>query len=562
MATGDQTYTDFYARQIAKTRWLDAVWLGGLLTASTVLIVLLFVLHSGGWVSTYVAGLFGVTLIGVQRLKGAIRVTRSAAEHLFQFATFLREPRTREEFMAYIHGKVRPDDDSNVPEAMWSYAISQDRAEGARVVANAAFVRPTAELNFASFLRTALVLGGLFGTVLFFAWQLRGAAILSGDLTDLVPGLRGALASTLAGILGSVTLGAIGGNIDRVLEEMIWETESFVSGPVARALAALKTDTPIRDETDLWNALREEVAELRRESVMAYAKLADDTHAYTKALGDISQRLADLPAIQVPTQLAKLEDVVAAFSSGVQSLERTSKTLLDAVSTVGLVVPAQTLSELAHLKEAAAQSAQRAQTVSVELGLIKEVATHGAQSAEAGGVKLGHIREQISIGQGDLRDLTRIAVRSEDLRSAAGLLSAQIDTLATQTNTQAHAVGEQLSRIEAGLERTATVCPPGSNESEPRDLTTIVDALRGIRETLVSSGSQLQATSAGVTSLAERLPVTLDHALQQIHESKEQLGAVAIRLRRLDAVYDWHERATRAPLIRLLLLPLWRERRV
>jgi hypothetical protein len=537
------SFVNFYSKQIERSGKLEALRLQIVIGVGAVLLLLLVVLASPWFVWLYVVLLFSVTYYGAHRLSFAIGVTKAAEEHLLEFAKFLRDPRSRDEFVQLVQSKISPEDDSNVPEALWSYCTGRQSGESGRVVAHSAFVRATAELNLAHFLRTTLVLGGLFGTVLFFATELGGRELLGGDLSALLPGLRGALASTLTGILGSIALGITGNNIDRVVEEAVWETESFISGPVSQVLAGQNASAPIQDEADLWTALRQEVALLRKDTVESYKKLADDAAAYAKALETVSQNLADLPAVQVPVQLANLQDVVARFGSSTDSLDRTVKTLVDSVATVGLIVPAQILNDLAHLRSAAGEN-------------------HDTTMAEfdATTVRLATLRDSLQTVESRVSVVERAMSTSQQITDATAELGKKVDVRGAQTASGILSLGDQLRALgdiptrdghSGGIDS-----PPaadGSDMIEP-----LMHALSGVQESLALSIEEFKKTEQAVTALSSTIPTKLDQTLAGIADTQQKLSAVSRRLSPLDRVYGWHERAAHAPLMKLLLLSLGR----
>ena len=519
----DLGFADFYRRQMKKAASLETLRLVLVVGVGAALLGLLGFLGSPLLVWAYVIVLYAATYYGARRLQRAINVFLAASKHLLELAQFLTDSRSRAELVHEVKKRIDSNDDSNVPEAIWSYCRGGDRSEGIRVVANSAFAHPVTELAVASFLRTALVLGGLFGTVLFFAIELGDHGVAGGDLTELLPGLRGALASTLTGILGSLVLGILASGIERMVDQAIWETESFVCGPVSQALASETADAGIRDETDLWTALRHEVAQLSRETTAAYGRLADDASAYAKALEAVSQQLTELPAVQVPPQIVELGEATGKFARGTELLDRTVTTLVNAVATIGLMVPTKVLDDLQELRTGTARLIDDSTELRTIGGTLSSVSSD-----------IGRLHERI--------------VTSAELIQATETLTAAIDA---GTNTSVGAaervadkVGELRDEVErigrpAALAVAANIADPNSRDG----------ATETVREADKSSG------------LAAELSRNLEHLNKEVGALQGILTRVASRLTRLESVYTWHDRAARAPLMKLMLLPLWPSKR-
>ncbi|WP_457652843.1 hypothetical protein [Rhodocaloribacter sp.] len=539
-------------------------------------------------------------------------MTSDSAGHLQQIAQNLKDDPTREEFLTFVNSLRKPGDDSNVPEAVGGLAHGQLSSGSLRVAANTAFATPTSELRVAAFFRTGLILGGLFGTVLFFALELTGQGILTGQLEELLLGLRGALASTLTGILGSIFIGIVASTIGRRLEELTWETEAFLSSAVTNVLLTTPVKRPIESESDLWESLREEVAHLSQRVQEMFKRMADDAHAYAISLQDLSQRLENLPAVQVPEQLANLEQVVTDFRHGAEVLGKTVPPLVETVGALGVFAPAQMLDNLEHLDQKVTEHQQHTSETldGLQQGvsstnqqleqLDQKVTEHQQHTSET----LDGLQQGVSQTNHYLENyeekFDNLDRTTESLQNSADSISQQIeateqtlDALGNQVEGVERAVteaSEQTSQELAGLEdttnQTLTISkhigrylglipdeiPPDQQPllAEMEHLTTIftltredvqnaltrinttVETLDTLSENLSGSTEVLGNTSETLRSETARLAV----AARDLTDDQGLLNQLRNQLTALDQVIAWHRRAARAPLMRLLLAPL------
>jgi hypothetical protein len=336
------------------------------------------------------------------------------------------------------------------------------------------WLAPAAEsLAQAAFVRVVTVLAGLFGTVFFFSRELGGTAAAQGTLDPLLTGLRGALACTLSGILGSVAIGFASHRPRHMLAEVRGAAERFLLGPVQRAVAH-RSPTHVASDPDLWVYLAEEVKELCKDAQAATARMGDDAHSYSLALQEVGRTLAGLPYLQLPAELARLEDSVAAFREGTRELWKSVEVLVPVVRTLGVEVPAQLferLESVAGVSENAARANQEAVRL-LEQGLAQGEALHRDLLTGADELRTaaGEIRELAREPPAELHrrlDALDEAVRSgneglagelraagEDLRRADGTLQehgAALAQLATQLQTLAasDAADRQLAALAA-----------------------------------------------------------------------------------------------------------------
>jgi len=556
------TFFEEQRRQVAKLgRWRLMI----AVAIAIILLAILSFLNSPVRVWVLAAVLYAVAFHGLHRLRRAMLVTSSALEDFEKVARRLNgDPRpNRQELVNWVKSQIKPDD-SNVPEALASFADSQQSGEGVKVVANSAFAQPSSELSFAQFYRTALVLGGLFGTVLFFAIELGGPALLQGDLPSLLPGLRGALASTLAGILGSVSIGFLSSSIEQVLERATWEAESLIGGPFLQTLAVASSDREILNEAQLWQSLLGEVRQLREDTNVSYAKLAIDVGSHTIALQALSTQLTELPAVQVPPQLARLQDVVADFKAGVELLDRSASTLVNAVGAIGVYAPSKTLEEFAALKVSLQQvknTAERNLAANATLmGNVSRDVSAGVErttrAVEEIGLMMGHhsvrldaIDERASLIDTSLHSTQRGV---EAANVALGSVLAKVDDIMTVRTANG------VPRAQSGEGTPSqTMYPLAKTDSDPSNLGEINNAISQVQSALKDQSGQLSNCTDAVKSLGgsvESRAKELSQQIESMSKYQESLNAIS---RRLVTVQAWHERAQRAPMMRLLTLPLW-----
>jgi hypothetical protein len=543
-------YAQFYTRQGGPVGDLRRLTLAIPALLLLGLSVILAWLGSPWYVWIYIALLWSVAVWGFGRLRKTLAVTSAAVLHLEQTATYLTNQPTREDLVAFLREKSSPDDLSNVPEAILSLTSGQMSGESTRVAANTSFAHPTSELNFAAYVRTAMVLGGLFGTVLFFAAELGGTGFQEGNLGELLPGLRGALASTLTGILGSLSLGLVASRIEHHLAQLVWETEAFLGGPVVSALAVTPQKRSLRTETDLWESLREEVARLADGTAQAYARLGGDIHGHARSLEEFSRQIGDLPAVKFPPELAKLGSAIDQFTHGTDVLAKTSRVLVEAVASLGVFAPARLL---ANVEELASASSER------DAGLANGLAVLGARVSHVAS-RVDEIHQRVGVPE-------RLWDSLSALDAATRRTGEQIIELAAEVRRRKD-VGEMTAAVEQAMASVrqlegglATFRGEVSTEVDRLARATSVldgsaagvrdaaEELKGLTTTVAKAAPELQREAA-------RLADTVDRAQQQ----EKSLQRVESRLRPLDAVYEWHDRARRAPLMRLLTLPLWPSR--
>lgn len=557
---GDTTgHSEFFDNQRSRAARLQATRIGITVFCGVVLLTLLSYLRSPPLVWGWVILLFIITWWGLYRLRHALDVTVIALADLGKVAGYLKEPHSREEIIQFIEKQVKPDD-SMVPEALAALSYGQRTGETVRAAANAAFAKPSSELSIAHYRRTILVLLGLAGTVLFFAIELGNAGILSGDLGTLLPGLRGALASTLAGIAGSIAVGYLASKIDQIIEQSIWEAESLIGGSFSQALSESATDPQAVNEVQLWQLLLGEVRSLRENTEASYKRLGSDVAAHVSALQELSSQLAEIPQLQVPPQLARLQDVVSEFKSGTELLNQSTTRLVDAVGIVGLSVPTKTLNELSEIKESLSEGRKNSEHSLSELGR----SVYLTQEA------LGEVQTSIdSIAPSIRNHLPVVRQEVSGLVAASRGLGVDINALRAATS-EIHAQGTDIQESLAVASRQAqqrnTTAEYGSPDDQRRQeagANVGSGNLGAAANSIVHGIAAIENGAAAVREIESRLgghTERLASALAVIVKQESTLARISSRLSEMEAVLTWHRRAARAPLMRLLLLPLWPKR--
>jgi hypothetical protein len=585
------TYSSFYEEQ---ARWASE-WrtkaLAGLLGLAFALVALLAFLQSPPLVWAYIAGLYIVACLGFRRFFTALGVAREAIDHLNEVAKLVHEKKSRGDLLEWVAKNVSPRDRSNVPEALDSLAQGTITGDSIRVAASSAFAQPVSELNFAAFLRTALVLGGLFGTVLFFAMELSGPALINGSLADLLPGLRGALASTLTGILGSLALGYSVSRIDKHVDDLIRGTEAFLGGPLSVALAAVPGKSPIHSEVELWESLRTEVSRLTEQTQAAFERMGSDIHAHAAALQKLGEQLGAAPAITVPPELANLHTVIGDFSRGTELLNKTATALIQTVGSLGVFAPTKMLQDIEQMNRSVDEHqrrmdramAQQSEHIAQGLGKVGTQLQRAAgdmeragqtleQSAQAAQARVAEVAEKVVSRLGTAADLTGVHEAATQTLSAVHAL--QNDAAATRSMLQAqheavastaaglsgvHAAAdrtlETVQRLHDDLAATRTALEAGQSgaASTAADVQRAATSLQSLTGTITTAAQQL----SGVAPTLESQAAATGKLADAVEKQSGDLGALSRRLARLDEVFRWHDRARRAPLMRFLTLP-WR----
>ena len=529
-------------------------------TLGIALLALLLWLQSGPAVFVYVAILFGGAYYGLRQIRDATREAQSAAKDLNKLALAAEASASREEFLEAVASRGRASDRSDVPDALLNLASGAITGERAQGVARAAFRSALARMNEAAFVRTALVLGGLFGTVFFFANELIGREILQGNLSVLLPGLRGALASTLTGIAASLLLGLLASRLERLVDDTVAETEAFLLGPVSMLLQATTARRAVTTETDLWQRLVEEVAELRREATDSFASMGTDAHGFAKQLEGVVGQMRMLPAVTVPPNIADLGIVVTEFRAGMKNLKETVDILVPAVQTIGATLPLEVAANVQSLleREAAGQRAVQSQFSEIRSAISR---LDGAVSENRNAIEA--LRQEQRAAPAELlaqasaaRDEAH-ATRQDVAQLASGFaeqgqkLGRIQEALRTAEDTQI-----ALARTQEALVHAAQIVQTGARDLSVESASLHETASRIDEATgrFTDVGSTLQNRLSGIDELLRKV----DQQRGMLTRIEELVGGtVEELLTRLTPLSDWHRRAASAPMMRFLTLPLW-----
>lgn len=535
-----------------------AVFAGALLFA--LLLGILLWLESGAAVYVYVALLFAIACYGLLQIRDATQALESAAEDLSALALDAAEAASREGFLEKVARRQRAAERSDVPDALLGLASDRVTAERTQGVARAAFRSALARMNETAFLRTALVLGGLFGTVLFFANELVGTQILRGDLSVLLPGLRGALASTLTGILGSLVLGLLASRLERIIDGMLSETEAFLLGPVSTVLQATTARRAVTTETDLWQQLVEEVAQLRQEAADSLAGMGTDAHVFAKQLENVVDQIRMLPAVTVPPNLADLGAVVTEFRTGMKDLKETVDVLVPAVQTIGATLPLETAANVQMLLEL--EDAGR-RAMEHHIGEVRTAISRMENAVAENQTSIEALREAERAAP---TEVLALAGAARDEAHAARQGVAQLASALTEHGRRLDAVQEALRTTEGTQQALALTQADLVRAGEAVQAS--AGELRAESDSLRETASQIDEattrfTAAG-SALQGRLHV-MDEVIRKVHDQdgafariEESVGQTVGELqRRLSPLLDWHRRAASAPMMRFLTLPLW-----
>jgi ABC-type transporter Mla subunit MlaD len=444
--------------------------------------------------------------------------------------------------------------------------------------------------------------------VLFFAAELSGEAILEGRMDELLPGLRGALASTLTGILGSLAVGLLSSAIGRMLDQLGWETEAFLGGPVGKVLKSEPEKQPVKSEVELWESLREEVAILTRGTQEAYNRMADDAHKYGVSLQELQARLNNLPQVQVPEQLGNLEKVVADFAHGAKIIGETVPPLVDAVKTLGVFAPAKLLTDVDRMT-AAVESGQRltaevlsrientVQDSGRQLGTLDQslrssqaatTATLLTLKTDTGGVlqNIGDLRtevarvpQQLNAGVRQLQDVSgSLSETADRLQASSTGLGDDIRRLKDEVQNQGERADRQLTFLGGQVQSTQGAVSGGFADTQMwihgvgQAVEDLHRSLGELPSKIDDKVDQLQANVAqieGVAAQLERTGSSLHRDGERVTKAADDLttpegpvARIANQLGKLERVFNWHDRASHAPFMSLLLSPLWRRRSV
>lgn len=544
----------------------SSVWFGPALVLA--LAVLAWALGSAPAVILYVLGLGGVAWgWGINRLRSALQVTLGTAKQVRALSSFLGKDPTQEQLLKALHEQAdqhAPAASPTIFTALLEGQVSPDRAG---TTARLVYSDPLAKLDATSFLRSSLVLGGLFGTVLFFAWELTGAGFTAAGLDELLPGVRGAMASTLSGILSSVLVGHFASSVDRIVDRLVTGTESLIAGPVSIALENTPAHADPTNEAELWSAVLGEVRALREDTRQHVRQMADDASAYARSLQRVEERLADLPAIRIHDDLQQLGDALASFGRSVKVFEASSTSTAKAVEQLGVVIPRAVIERLDRISQDQQEAEHTTSTATQHLS--GEIAAVQA--------KINEVASSVAFDPAEFNQ--HLDLIGQSVQALEPALRSQISTLGT---VEAN-VREQTQQL--GSLQTSVLAQAGRIESMHAAMQSVADAqisLVEMREQLEGAAGQVRTEAERLTGSTQRLEVAAEAVMQtgskldsaaeavtavsdRIDRAAESLSGQAAVTARIEKVLSgiqkgigpiaaWHRRATDAPLMRLLLL--------
>ncbi len=438
---------DPYVRHFEEARkkvdsWRRVTWvLVALLTLG--ICALLYLLHSQWLVVAYVLVLLFIAGWGAFRLQAVLAVLEESLEHSRKFALRLRDKPSRDEYLSFIRTEITPNDNSNVPEAMEQLAAGTSVGDTVHLAARYAFQTPMTELGFANFVRGVLVLAGLFGTVLFFALELSETTFIGGDLGPLLSGLRGALASTLTGLSGSVLISFIASNIVRHVDTVTAEFEAFLSALVVPLFKQRRKIT-VRSEQDLWESLRQEVEDMATGTTQAYEKMSTDAALHVDALDRISRRLDSLPQVQWPENFDQLRASLETFSHSAQVLAQIVPRLIETASSLQVYAPAKMLRDIEHLDGAVRAQQEDLRQASVKVQQLSATVTERAAKMEEVAGRISSAASSV-VAEHAATNTRLEALKAEVEQSHAS--SQQTDASLRQTRAEIEAVKHDIHQL-------------------------------------------------------------------------------------------------------------------
>jgi hypothetical protein len=408
------------------------------------------------------------------------------------------------------------------------------------------------QLAQVSFVRTVLVLAGLFGTVLFFSREL-SSQVAGGDLDALLPGLRGALASTLSGILGSVTIGFALERPRRIADQLHDAAETFLLGPLRRAVQTRPAPQQVATEIDLWVALADEVATLRDSTAVSAAKMGDDAHSLALTMQQVAAGLAALPHVDLPPELKRLEESVTKFRDGTQRLWDTIEVLVPLVRSLGVEIPARVFEQLDSAVKASEQSALASTTAAEQIrtsladdeALRRELRAHSESLRESALTlksdakeareefrqRLDSLEASVQSGNGVLDGVLEV---SWEHARMLGVVRDIVDTSSQALDTAAQSReehGRLLTTLQAGVEtgNQALETAARTREEHGRLIATL-DAGFAATNLTLETAAQAQQEHGRLLTALQTIAETSNEALARAAQTREEHGRVLTRI--------------------------------
>lgn len=492
---------------------------------------LLILLESNAPVWAYILVLLSVAATGFRQIRITELATADAVKHTAEVERRRLAGANRQQLVTHLETRITADDRSHAAEAIHGFLLGKAGPEAVAPTARSAFSETENLSEFTNFLRGALILGGLFGTVLFFAWELTGltGAGLAQGQAELLRGLRGALASTLTGIAGALSLGLLANHLGRRIGKIIQETETFLAASLLPLNLKDRGTAPPETEAELWEALRAEVENLSDKVAKRAENMADDASAYAKSLEEVNKRLAELPQIQIPPQLANLEEAVSKFSGGTTLLHETSTQLIESVSALGVFAPARLVSDLDALRTE-----------------VSKWKTESKEELEKVGTRVDTAAKNLG-SQGE-------AIASK----AAATIDARLGALTGASQRLEEAVPKLQSLIETARESfessTQQVVASGQRiESLKEDLGGLPEQVDAVLDDIQNEIKELQQVAALSSPDIVSSPGADGHGSSGNLKLQREM---MLRLRELDGLIEWHRNARRGFLWKLLEMPL------
>jgi uncharacterized protein YukE len=383
------------------------------------------------WIYIYVLLLTVLTGFAFNGARIALDRLKRAHEGLRSIAKRLEKDSTRDAFLDDVRKEISPNDE-NVPEAILSMANAERSSEVVHAAAGQVTAPAESQLANLVFMRTALVLAGLFGTVLFFAVQL---GIIQTGAHQEITSLKAALLSSLTGILGAIAISWVSSWLESVLDTTQWETEAFFAGVVAPVLARRPEEQPIESERMLWESMRTAVNRMTNQVVDHYDQMVAQGREFSEVLRAVSQQLRETPAMVLPPALERIGEAGEQLASSAQTMDRLVPPLVEAVSRIGVHLPAEVLDRLAEIKKRLVQTEETVGESRKEMkGSLVELArvTAGLTS------NLDRLPSDLSGQLGRIESATGLSLISAgELRESFGELDRH---LSREMDTVAHGV--------------------------------------------------------------------------------------------------------------------------
>lgn len=518
--------------------------------AGIVLVLLAVLLRPQPLVFLVVAVLLVLFLVAFVQWQGILRDAAHLARDLDDMVRVVAEGREVEGLLASA-----PLQDERYRGLALAMGVASPIRSDLALAAGGLLEPLDARLEEAASYRPILVLGGLFGTVLFFAFELGRPSLIGGAIAELLPGLQGALLSTLTGLLGSALLGYYVGRADRERSLLEADLLAFVRGPLWLRLETERTVTEGEDNATFWSLAAQELRRLREDTSSMYLSVANQVNGYAAALEQIQQRLSSLPAMKVPKELAHLSGVAQGFEHGMKAMNEGVRVLVAAVDIASTDLPERLVQRVEAIQEE--QDLHRKSLVSLDRSLA-------GLSERLRAIDLESVPPELTRLSGEVR---RTGQRIEEIhgatRSQVGLVARleEQNRLLDVTRKALEGTRDQLREATAEL---------GTSTGLLNDVVGTLQTSGRAMENAAKRTSETHGSIEALSGTVSRSLESLDMRLEAIHDAQQEIKHIAARetslqridakLSRLQSVVHWVERAHRAPLVRVLTSPWLPER--